>query len=34
LLHDVIDDSPPQIDAELRRRLHARLGRLLGHRNS
>ncbi len=32
LLQDVIDDFVPQIEAELRRRLDARLGRLLAQR--
>ena len=34
ILQEVIDDFAPQIEAELRRRLQARLGRLLGQRNS
>ncbi|AVK07754.1 hypothetical protein CSB93_2432 [Pseudomonas paraeruginosa] len=33
ILQEVIDDFAPQIEAELRRRLQARLGRLLGQRN-
>ncbi|AYC31931.1 DNA polymerase III subunit chi [Pseudomonas cavernae] len=32
LLQDVIDDFVPQIEAELKRRLEARLGRLLSQR--
>ncbi|WCX96339.1 DNA polymerase III subunit chi [Pseudomonas aeruginosa] len=33
ILQEVIDDFAPQIEAELRRRLQARLDRLLGQRN-
>ncbi|WP_026146297.1 hypothetical protein [Zestomonas thermotolerans] len=34
ILQDVIDDFVPQIEAELKRRLEARLGRLLAARRS